>query len=94
MGVEQANAILNGLKDPGVSEETKKTIKNGLKTASAEGSGVAKKEIEDAFKKPVEATVKVKTDTAVAQQDLDNLVKARTAIIKLEFQDRNGKKYP
>lgn len=91
MGVEQANAILNGLKNPATSEETKKTIKNGLKTASQEGSGVAKKEIEDAFKKPVDATVKVKADTTVAQQDLDNLIKARTAIIKVEYRDRYGK---
>lgn len=92
MGVEQANAILQGLKDPNVSEETKKTIKNGLKTASSEGSGVAKKEIEDAFKKPVEAKVQVKADTSMAQTDLDNLIKARTAVIKLDFQDRYGKR--
>lgn len=91
MGVEQANAILKGLKDPNTSQATKDTIKNGLKTASQEGSGVAKKEIEDAFKKPVDATVKVKADTAVAQQDLDNLIKARTAIIKVEYRDRYGK---
>ncbi len=92
MGIEQAQAILNGLKDPSVSDETKKTIKNGLKTASQEGSGVAKKEIEEAFKKPVDATVKVKADTSAAQQDLDNLIKARTAVIKLDFQDRYGKR--
>ena len=93
MGVEQANAILQGLKDPAVSQETKDTIKNGLKTASQEGSGVATKELETAFKKPIDATVKVKADTSVAQTDLDNLIKARTAVIKVEFQDRNGKKY-
>lgn len=92
MGVEQANAILKGLKDPNTSQATKDTITKGLKTASQEGSGVAKKEIEDAFKKPVDATVKVKADTATAQADLDNLIKARTAIIKLDFQDRYGKR--
>lgn len=91
MGVEQANAILKGLKDPATSEETKKTIKNGLKTASQEGSGVAKKEIEDAFKKPVSAKVNVDADTSMAQRDLDNLIKARTAIIKVEYRDRYGK---
>lgn len=92
MGVEQANAILKGLQDPNTSQATKDTIKKGLKTASQEGSGVAKKEIEEAFKKPVDATVKVKTDMSVAQADLDNLIKARTAIIKLDFQDRYGKR--
>jgi hypothetical protein len=92
MGIEQAQAILNGLKNPGVSEETKKTIKNGLKTASQEGSGVAKKEIEEAFKKPVDAKVKVIADTEAARVDLDNLIKARTAIIKVDFRDaRTGK---
>lgn len=92
MGVEQANAILEGLKDPNVSQQTKDTIKNGLSEAAKEGSGVAGKELEDAFKKPIEATVKAKADTSAAQSDLDNLIKARTAIIKLDFQDRNGKR--
>lgn len=92
MGVEQANAILEGLQDPNTSQATKDTIKKGLKTASQEGSGVAKKEIEDAFKQPVNATVKVKADTSTAQADLDNLIQARTAIIKVDFQDRYGKK--
>jgi hypothetical protein len=92
MGVEQANAILNGLKDPNVSENTKKTIKDGLKTASKEGSGVAEEEIKKAFQKPIDAKVDVKADTATAQRDLDNLIKARTAIIKVDFQDRYGKR--
>lgn len=92
MGVEQATAILNGLKDPNTSQATKDTIKKGLKTASQEGSGVAKKEIEDAFKKPVDAKVNVQADTSRAQQDLDNLIKARTAVIKVDFQDRYGKR--
>lgn len=92
MGVEQANAILKGLQDPNTSQATKDTITKGLKIASQEGSGVAKKEIEDAFKKPVEAKINVKAETAVAQADLDNLVKARTAIIKVDYRDRYGNK--
>lgn len=92
MGVEQAQAILNGLKDPNTSQATKDTIKKGLKTASQEGSGVAKKEIEDAFSKPVKAKVDVSADTSRAQADLDKLIQARTAIIKLDFQDRYGKR--
>lgn len=92
MGVEQAQAILNGLKDPNTSQATKETIKKGLKTASQEGSGVAKKEIEDAFSKPVKAKVDVSADTSRAQADLDKLIQARTAIIKLDFQDRYGKR--
>jgi hypothetical protein len=92
LGVEQANAILKGLKDPNVSENTKTTIKNGLRTASKEGSGVAQEELKKAFQKPIEAKVNVNADTVGAQRDLDNLIKARTAIIKVDFQDRYGKR--
>jgi hypothetical protein len=52
----------------------------------------ASKEIEKAFKNPIEAKVEAKADVKMAQQDLDNLIKARTAIIKLDFQDRYGKR--
>jgi len=91
MGIDQASAILKGLKDPATSEETKKYLKQSLKTASGDASGVAKKEIEEAFKKPVDAKVKVIADTEAARVDLDNLIKARTAIIKVEYRDRYGK---
>jgi hypothetical protein len=92
-GVEQASAILQGLKDPNVSQQTKDTIKKGLKEASKEGSGVAQEEIKKAFKEPVQAEVKVMADTEAARRDLDNLIKARTAVIKLDLRDRNGKPY-
>jgi hypothetical protein len=92
MGVEQASAILKGLQDPNTSQKTKDTIKRGLGEASKEGSGVAEAEIKKAFEKPINAKVDVKADTAVAQRDLDNLIKARTAIIKVDFQDRYGKR--
>jgi hypothetical protein len=91
-GVEQANAILKGLADPGVSQKTKDTIKKGLSEASKEGSGVAQEEIKKAFKDPIEAKVEAKADTAMAQRDLDNLIKARTAIIRVDFQDRYGRR--
>lgn len=92
LGVEQANAILIGLSDPTVSNKTKETIKKGLGEASKEGSGQAEKEIKKAFEKPISAQVKVQADIVPAQRDIDNLVKARTAIIKLDFQDRYGKR--
>lgn len=91
-GVEQATAILQGLKDPNVSQQTKTTIKNGLREASKEGSGVAQEEIKKAFKEPVEAKVQVKADTSMAQRDLDNLIRARSAVIRVDFQDRYGKR--
>jgi hypothetical protein len=92
MGVEQANAILKGLQDPNTSQATKDTIKKGLTEASKEGSGVAKKEIEDAFKDPVEAKIEAVADTVAAEKALDKVIKERTAKIKVDFVDRNGKR--
>lgn len=90
MGVEAASAWLAGYQS--ATPEQQKRLKASLTESAKENSGVARKQIEDAFQKPVEATVKAKADTTVAQQDLDNLIKARTAIIKVDFQDRNGKR--
>ena len=92
MGVEQANAILKGLQDPATSEQTKTTIKNGLKTASKEGSGVAQKEIEEAFKKPISAKIEAKADTTQAEVDLTAITKKRVAQIQVDFIDRYGKR--
>jgi hypothetical protein len=92
-GVEQAAAILKGLQDPNVSKSTKDTIKKGLGEASKEGSGVAQKELQNAFKDPIEAKIEAVADTVAAEKALDKVIKDRTATIKVEFQDRNGKKY-
>jgi hypothetical protein len=92
-GVEQAAAILQGLKDPNVSKQTKDTIKKGLKEASKEGSGVAQEEIKKAFKDPIEAKIEAVADTVAAEKALEKVIKDRTATIRVQFQDRNGKKY-
>lgn len=91
MGVDAASAWLKGYES--ATPEQQKKLKRSLTEASKENSGVARSEIEKAFEKPVNAKVKVDADTSMAQRDLDNLIKARTAVIKVEFQDRNGKKY-
>lgn len=90
MGVEAASAWLAGYQS--ATPEQQRKLKNSLTEASRENSGVARSTIEKAFEKPVNAKVKVDADTSMAQQDLDNLIKARTAVIKVEFQDRYGKK--
>jgi acylphosphatase len=77
MGVEQANAILNGLKDPNTSQKTKDTIKDGLKTASKEAS----------------AKIEAKADTTTAQADLDAIAKKRIAQIQVDFVNKYGKAY-
>lgn len=90
MGIEAASAYLEGIKT-GTPEQAK-FLKESLTEAAKDSSGVAKKEIEKAFEKPTEAKVKAVADTEMAQKDLDNLIKARTAVIKVDFQDRNGKR--
>lgn len=90
MGIEAASAYLEGIKS-GTPEQAD-FLKKSLTEAAKDSSGVAKKEIEKAFEKPTEAKVKAVAETEAAQKDLDNLIKARTAIIKVDFQDRNGKR--
>ena len=48
--------------------------------------------MDKAFEKPVKAKVEVSADIADAERGLQNLIKARTAVIKVDFQDRNGKR--
>lgn len=90
MGVDAASAWLKGYESATPDQQRK--LKKSLTEASKENSGVARSEIEKAFEKPVNAKVKVDADTSMAQKDLDNLIKARTAVIKVDFQDRYGKK--
>lgn len=90
MGLEAASAWMAGYES--ATPEQKKQMEKFLTESAKDTSGVAKGEIDKAFKKPIEAKVEVKADMSMAQQDLDNLVKARTAIIKLDFQDRFGKR--
>jgi hypothetical protein len=89
MGVEASADFMAGYKaaSPAQQAEMQKILTN----MASESSGVAVKEMEKAFEKPVEAKVEAKVDMKLAQQDLDNLIKARTAVIKLDFRDRNGK---
>ena len=90
MGVEAASAWLAGYQS--ATPEQQRKLKASLTESAKENSGVARKTLDDAFQKPVEAKVKAIADTQAAQTDLDNLIKARTAIIKVDFQDRYGKK--
>ena len=90
MGTEAAAAWLAGYQS--ATPEQQRRLKQSLTEASKENSGVVRSNIEKAFEKPIEAQVKAKAYTQSAQEDLDNLIKARTAVIKVDFQDRYGKK--
>jgi hypothetical protein len=91
LGVDQANAILKGLADPGVSQATKDTIKKGLGEASKEGSGVAQDELKNAFKDPIEAKIEAVADTVAAEKALDKVIKDRTAKIVVKTVDKFGR---
>lgn len=91
MGVEQANAILQGLQDPAVSQETKDTMKRGLQTAASESSGLAKKEIETAFKSPIQATVKATADTTDAEKQIKALTQISPLKIPVTLVTKEGK---
>lgn len=90
MGADAAAAWLKGYQS--ATPEQQRKLKQSLTEASKDNSGVVRGTIEKAFEKPIEAQVKAKAYTQGAQEDLDNLIKARTAIIKVDFQDRYGKK--
>lgn len=89
MGVEAAAKWLDGYKN--TSEENKTKMRGYLTEAAKDSSGSAKKELEKAFENPVQAKVKADLDALQAQRDLDNLIKARTAIIKVDFVNKYGK---
>lgn len=89
MGVEAASAWLAGYQS--ATPEQQRRLKQSLTESAKENSGVARKSIEEAFQKPVDAKVKAIADTESARKDLDNLIQARTAIIKVEYRDRFGK---
>jgi hypothetical protein len=90
MGIEASAAWMQGYKQASPAQQ--KEMEKILTKMASDSSGQAVKSMEKAFEKPVEAKVEAKVDMKMAQQDLDNLIKARSAIIKLDFRDRNGKK--
>lgn len=90
MGIEAASAWLAGYEQ--ASPENKRRLEASLTEAASDSSGAALGVIEETFKKPVDAKVKAVADTTTAQRELDDLVRARTAIIKLDFQDVYGKR--
>lgn len=89
MGVDAAAAWLKGYQS--ATPEQQKKLKDSLTNAASESSGVARKTIDEAFKKPVQAKVEVTADTEAAEKTLDALIKNRTAKITVQYVDRFGK---
>lgn len=90
LGVDAASKMLAGYKSS--EPTTKKELDRIWKEASKEASGSVSTNLDGVIDKKRTAKITADVDTALAQQDLDNLIKARTAIIKVDFQDRNGKR--
>lgn len=89
-GVEAASKMLEGYKSAG--PDAKKELDRIWKEASKEASGSVETNLDGVVKKDRTAKITADVNTNRAQEDLDNLIKARTAVIKVDFQDRNGKR--
>ena len=90
MGIDASAAWMDGYKKASPAQQ--KEMERILTKSASESSGVAVKAMDKAFEKPVKAKVEVDADISKAQKDLENLIKARSAIIKVDFQDRYGKR--
>lgn len=89
-GVEAASKMLEGYKS--AAPDAKKELDRIWKEASKAASGSVKTELDGVVEKKRVATIDAKVNIDAAQSDLDNLVKARSAIIKVDYRDaRTGK---
>ncbi len=89
-GVEAASKMLAGYKSAG--PDAKKELDRIWKEASKAASGSVKTELDGVVEKKRVAAIDAKVNIDAAQSDLDNLIRARSTIIKVDFQDRNGKR--
>lgn len=92
MGLEAASAWMAGYES--ATPEQKKQMEKFLTESAKDTSGVAKAEIDKAFKKPVEAKVEAVADTETAKKTLDELIKTRTAKVQINYVDKYGKPVP
>lgn len=91
-GVEAASAMLQGYQSSG--PEAKAELDRIWKEASKTASGSVKTELDGVIDKKRTAKIDASVDTAQAQADLEKITKAREAIIKVKYVDKNGKEYP
>ena len=92
MGLEAASAWMAGYES--ATPEQKKQMEKFLTESAKDTSGLAKGEIDKAFKKPVEAKVEAVADTTEAEKTLDALIKTRTAKVQINYVDKYGKPVP
>lgn len=88
-GTEAAAAMLQGYTKAG--PDAKKELDRIWKEASKAASGSVKTELDGVVEKKRTATIDATVDAAKAEADLEKITKARTAIIRVQYVDRNGK---
>jgi hypothetical protein len=89
LGVDAAAAWLQGYQS--ATPEQQKRLKQSLTESAKENSGVTRKTIDDAFKKPIDAKVEVTADTLAAEKAIEKVIKDRTAKITIKTVDRFGR---
>jgi hypothetical protein len=89
LGVDAAAAWLQGYQS--ATPEQQKRLKQSLTESAKENSGVTRKTIDDAFKKPIDAKVEVTADTLAAEKAIEKVIKDRTAKITIKTVDKFGR---
>jgi hypothetical protein len=88
-GTEAASAMLQGYTKAG--PDAKKELDRIWKEASKTASGSVKTELDGVVDKKRTAKIDATVDAAKAEEDLAKITKARTALIRVQYVDRNGK---
>ena len=88
-GTEAAAAMLQGYTKAG--PDAKKELDRIWKEASKAASGSVKTELDGVVEKKRTATIDASVDAAKAEEDLAKITRARTALIRVQYVDRNGK---
>jgi hypothetical protein len=90
LGADAAAAWLKGYQS--ATPEQQRRLRDSLTEAAKENSGVTRKAIDEAFKKPVDAKVQVTADTIAAERAIEKVIRDRSAKIRIDFVDRNGRR--
>lgn len=89
LGADAAAAWLKGYQS--ATPEQQRRLRDSLTEAAKENSGVTRKTIDEAFKKPIDAKVEVTADTAAAERAIERVIKDRSAKIVIKTVDKFGR---
>jgi hypothetical protein len=89
LGADAAAAWLKGYQS--ATPEQQRRLRDSLTEAAKENSGVTRKTIEEAFKKPIDAKVDVNADTAAAERAIERVIRDRSAKITIRTVDKFGR---